>query len=165
MNWLVMRSKSNKEAALEQELWLRGFEVYSPEIRVKPINPRSRKLRPFLPGYVFVKADLEHVGFSDLNWVPFSQGLVSFGGMTSEVADVLVQQIRRQVELINAVGGEQLLGLKPGERVAIIYGPFEGYEAIFDLSLPGQERVRLLLEMASRRQVSVTVPSGYIRKI
>lgn len=164
MRWLVIRSKPNREAALHRELSARMVEVFFPEIRVHPVNPRSRTLRAFFPGYLFVHVDPNRTGFSDLNWVPFSQGLVSFGGDLSEVPDHLIHKIQKQVEAINAAGGEQLHGLRRGERVHITSGPFAGHEAIFDLALPGQERVRVLLELLSRQQVPVTVPTGSISK-
>lgn len=165
MDWMVMQSKPNHEAALESELSSRGITVYFPHLRMKPVNPRSRKVRPFFPGYLFIQADLHHVGFSELNWIPFSKGLLAFNGMVSNVSDAMVQETRRRVDLINAACGEQLAGLKRGEHVRILHGPFEGYEAIFDLTLPGQERVRLLIELVSHRQVPMTVPAGYICKV
>ena len=164
MRWLVMRSKPNREVALRQELRARMIEVFYPEIRVHPINPRSRTSRAFFPGYLFVHVDPDQTGFSDLNWVPFSQGLVSFGGDLSEVPDHLIHKIQKQVEAINAAGGEQLHGLQRGDRVNITSGPFAGYEAIFDLTLPGQERVRVLFELLSRQRMPVIVPAGSISK-
>lgn len=165
MNWMVLRSKPNQEKILEQEVLQRGIKVYYPQICVKPVNPRSRRTRPFLPSYLFVQADPQRVGFHELNWIPFSQGLLSFGGVVSEVPDAIVQEIRRKLDLINAAGGEQLHGLRRGEACRITHGPFEGYEAIFDMTLPGQERVRLLIELASRQQVPMTVPAGYVGRV
>lgn len=164
MRWLVMRSKPNREAALRRELDAREIEVFYPEIRVHPVNPRSRTARAFFPGYLFVHIDPQRTGFSDLNWVPFSQGLVSFDGGVSEVPDHLIHKIQKQVEAINSAGGEQLQGLRRGERIRITGGPFAGYEAIFDLALPGKERVRVLLELLSRQRVPATVPTGFISK-
>lgn len=164
MRWLVMRSKPNREDALHQELKARKIEVFYPKIRVQPVNPRSRTYKAFFPGYLFVHVDPDQTGFSDLNWVPFSQGLVSFGDDVSEVPEHLVQKIQKQVLAINSAGGEQLLGLRHGDRVDITSGPFAGHEAIFDLTLPGQERVRVLLEFLSHQHVPVVVPAGLVSK-
>ncbi len=35
------------------------IEVFFPAVRVKPVNPRSAKVRPYFPGYIFVRGDLE----------------------------------------------------------------------------------------------------------
>lgn len=164
MRWFVVRSKPNRESALSKELAARMIEVYYPEIRVQPVNPRSRSKRALFPGYLFVHVDPEMVGFSNLNWVPFSQGLLAFGGAFSDVPEHLIQQIQKQVDAINAVGGEQFLRLRRGERIRITGGPFSGYEAIFDLALPGKDRVRVLLELLSKQRVPTTVPAGFISK-
>jgi transcription antitermination factor NusG len=43
-------------------------------------------------------------------------------------------------------------------------GPFAGYEAIFDVRLPGKERVRVLLQMLTRRSVPLELSAGQIQK-
>lgn len=164
MQWYALRSKPNKERSLAFELKARRFEVFFPEIRVQPVNPRSRTLRPFFPGYLFVCVDLLQTGFSELNWLPFSHGLVCYGGGPVEVPPALIQGIRKQVEAINAAGGEQLRGLKKGDALILSAGPFSGYEAIFDLTLPGTERVRVLLKLLSKQQIPLEVPASFIEK-
>jgi transcriptional antiterminator RfaH len=96
--------------------------------------------------------------------MPFSNGLVSFGDMLATVPNNLIQAIRRHVDEINAAGGEQLAGLKPGDAVLIQGGPFEGHEAIFDARLPGRERVRVLLKLLQARQVNLELPVAQIQR-
>jgi hypothetical protein len=48
--------------------------------------------------------------------------------------------------------------------VVVQDGPFEGYEAIFDVRLPGSERVRILLKMLSDRHLPIELRAGQIRK-
>jgi transcription antitermination factor NusG len=108
--------------------------------------------------------DLQQIGLSELNRVPFSQGKVAFGGGPTEVPDVLVQTIRKKVGAINVAGGEQLEGIKRGDPILISAGPFSGHSAIFDLALPGSERVRVLLQLLSKQQVPLEIPSGHIQK-
>jgi len=76
----------------------------------------------------------------------------------------LIVAIRRNVDKINQAGGEQLDGLKVGDTVVIQGGPFEGYEAIFDTRLDGNERVRVLLKLMHNRQISVELPTGQIQQ-
>ena len=52
LQWYALRSKPNKEGPLWREVHAQGFEVFYPEIRVQPVNPRSRKVRPYFPGYM-----------------------------------------------------------------------------------------------------------------
>ena len=163
VNWYALRSKPRKEEAVYRQALNQGFEAYYPRIRVQPVNPRSRKVRPYFPGYLFICADLEQVGLSAFQWMPHTHGLVSFGGEPAPVPENLVQAIRKRVDEINSAGGEVFEALRVGEKVKISAGPFEGYEAIFDGRLPGSERVRVLLELlGSKRQVPVVLEAGAV---
>ena len=64
MLWYVMRSKPNKESLLWEQLSLQNIECYYPRLRVKPANPRARKLRAYFPGYLFVHVDLERINLA-----------------------------------------------------------------------------------------------------
>ena len=153
LRWYVLRSKPNKEDALSREVFARGHKVFYPQIRVQPVNPRSRKVRPYFPGYMFVNIDLSTVGSSAFTWLPHSLGLVDFGSEPSFVQEELVHTLHRRVDEVNAGGGELFEGLKPGEEVTIQSGPFMGHEALFDARLPGSERVRVLLKLISKQHI------------
>jgi transcription elongation factor/antiterminator RfaH len=162
--WYAMHSKPRKEALLWEQLRIREIEAYNPRIRVQPVNPRARKLKPYFPGYVFVRVDLKQVNWSHLQWMPGATGLVSFDGQPASVPDTLIQAIRHRVEEINACGGEQLQGLKRGDLVVIQGGVFDGYQAIFDAKLSGNERVRVLLTLLQAQQKWLELPAGQISK-
>lgn len=163
--WYAVRSKPRKEEVVWGQLREAGFEAFLPRLRVNPVNPRSRKYRPYFPGYLFVYADLDAVGVSVFQWMPHALGLVSFGGDPSHVPDHLIAELRKRMDAIAAAGGEMLEGVRPGDVVRIQEGPLQGYEAIFDTRLPGTERVRVLLELlGSRRRVPVELKAGQIKK-
>jgi len=163
-SWYVVHSHPNREDLLWQQLLAREIEVFYPRIRANPVNPRSRKIKPYFPGYLFVCADLEQLGLSTLQWMPYATGLVMFGGEPSALPENIVQLIRQRVDEINSAGGEAMDALKPGDRVVIQNGPFEGYEGIFDVRLSGKERVRVLLQMLGARKVPVELKAGQIHK-
>ena len=164
MRWYALRSKPNREQALWLEMDARGFQTFYPYVRVKPVNPRSRTVRPYFPGYLFVMARLADVGQSVFSWLPYSQGLVSFDGEPASVPEELVSAIRKRVEEINRAGGEQLVGLRRGETVLIQSGPFAGSTAIFDACVAGEERVRVLLSIL-KGQLKLELPSEQIQRI
>jgi transcriptional antiterminator RfaH len=162
--WYALHSKPMKEALLWEQLSLHEIESYYPRIRVKPVNPRSRKVRPYFPGYVFSRVDLERTNMTLFTRLPGSSGIVAFDGIPSHVSDPLIAAIRRRVGEIDAAGGELFDGLKTGDIVTVQDGPFKGYEAIFDARLSGDERVRVFLKLLSRGQVPVVLPSGQIQR-
>jgi transcriptional antiterminator RfaH len=163
-SWYALRSKPRKEEVLWKQLLAREIEVFFPRMRVHPVNPRSRKLRPYFPGYLFVQVDLEAVGSSKFNWMPFAIGLVSFDGEPAVVPEGLINEVRNRVDEIAAVGGEFYDGLQPGDPVRISSGPFAGYEAIFDMRLPGSERVRVLIQMLTDRNMPLELKAGQVQR-
>jgi transcriptional antiterminator RfaH len=160
--WYALNSKPMKEAFLSTQLALRRLESYFPAIRVKPVNPRARKIKPYFPGYVFARIDLEHEQ-RERFWFPGLAGVVSFDGIPSAVPDSLMDTIRRKVDQINASGVEPLSELQPGDTVRIQSGPFSGYEAILDARLSGAARVRLLLMILNKPHMSLELPLEQIQ--
>ena len=153
--WYVLQSKLNKEEFVLQQLHHRNITAYFPYIKAQPVNPRSRKIKPYFPGYLFVRVNLELVGPSALQWIPGTIGLVSFGGEVASVSDEFLHPIRDHLAQINRTDGQPAKKLTHGEKVVIQAGPFMGYDAIFDSYLPGNERVRVLLQLLHDRQVKL----------
>ena len=164
LRWYAIHSQPHKEDLLWQQLLSREIEGFYPTIRVQPVNPRSRKIRPYFPGYLFVHIDLDVFGLSTFQWMPYGTGLVVFGGEPAPVPDELIRALRQRIGEIATAGGDLFDGLKPGDSVIIHSGPFAGYEAIFNTRLPGSERVRVLLKMLSSRQLPIELEAGQIKK-
>ena len=164
LKWYVIRAKPHRERVVHAQLSRQGLEVFFPSVKVNPVNPRAARERAYFPGYLFVRLDLEAVGAGTLRWLPASVGLLEFGGEPATVPPALIDQLKLRIASIQAAGGLVLADLVHGDTVTITSGPFEGYEAIFDLRLKGSDRVRVLLEML-RRQVTVEVDAGSIRKV
>ena len=165
LSWYVLHSKPNKEDFLFTQLRHREIEVYYPRLRVNPVNPRSRNVRPFFPGYMFVHVDLETTPLSVLSYIPGANRVVSFEHEPAIVSDEVVLTIRQNVDRINENPNQQQEQIAHGDPVTIHGGPFEGYQAIFDTRLEGSERVRLLIKLLRGQQVRVQVPSKMVKPI
>ena len=163
--WYAMRSKPNKEDFLAGQLRAHGLEVYYPVLRVKPVNPRSRKVRSYFPGYLFVHVDLEINNVSDLRWMPGASGLVSFDGEPASVPDLLIDTLKKQVDHHNKIIRDKKKNFETGDVVLIEDGPFAGHEAIFDISISGEDRVRVLLNLLTGRQMPVEIEGRQIRRV
>jgi transcription antitermination factor NusG len=154
-DWYALHSKPHREDALWHHLQAEGYEVFYPCLRVNPVNRRSRKVRSYFPGYLFVRVDMTSVGVSTFRWMPCAIGLVCFGGLPAPVPNVLIEAVSLNVERINLAGGEIFCRFRPGDRVRVEEGPFAGYEAIFDARLNGKERVRVLMQLLNRQTIPV----------
>jgi len=163
--WYALRTKPRKEDAVWSQLRNQDIEHYYPRVRVHPVNPRARKIKAYFPGYLFIRVDLEESGISAFQWMPHSLGLVSFDGEPAPIPDNLINELKKRIHEIAEAGGEVFDGLKPGDEVRIQGGPFEGYDAIFDSRVDGQERVRVLLQFINnQREVPVELDVSQIEK-
>lgn len=158
IHWYAIQSKAQKEELLCEQLRLREVEVFFPQIRVHPVNPRARKIKPYFPGYIFGYVDLEQAGRSFLEWIPGAIGIVSFGGEPTSVSDYLIVNLRQYLERINASTIGLSRGFQPGDILDVHWGPFAGYEAVFDALLPGRDRVKVLLKMLESHQIQAELP-------
>lgn len=155
VDWYILHSKPNKEEFVLQQLNLRNITAYYPCVKVEPINPRSRKIKSYFPGYLFIHANLDLIGTSVLKWIPGTVGLVSFGNELASMPDDLLQTIRNHIDQINTAQGHTNKEFIPGDKVQIQSGPFAGYQAIFDSYTPGHARVQVLLQMLQDRQIKL----------
>jgi len=164
LSWYTIRSKPNKEDFLSKQLQAYGLEVYYPILRVKPVNPRSRKIRPYFPNYLFVRVDLGEINISDLQWMPGASSLVSFDGVPASVPDPLIDALKKQVVHYNEILANQTKNFEIGDAVVIQDGPFAGYEAVFDANISGEERVRVLLNLLQGRKLPIEIEGRQIRR-
>lgn len=163
--WYAINSKPYKEEMLWQQLMAREIENFYPRIAVKPVNPRSRKIRPYFPGYLFVFVDLLETGLSTLQWMPYAKGLVTFGGEPAIVPEALISKLKQRISYLTTSGGDHREDLQKGDEVLVNSGPFSGYEAIFNTHISGHERVQVLLRFLNTRQVTLELDEHQIQKI
>ena len=161
--WLLLHSKPNKEDFLWAEITARQMECYYPCLHVKPANPRSRKVKPYFPGYMFVHTDPASPLAAELRWLPGSAGWVHFGGELAEVPESIINGIRRQIDRINQKDPDQQAVFHPGQPVSIMEGPFSGWDGIFHSSLSGSDRVRVLLKLIHTQQKLVEMPARLLK--
>lgn len=162
--WYVVQSHPNKEQLLFKQLDSLAIEVFFPRIKVKPVNPRSRKIRPYFPGYLFIRTSPEMIQTSAIKWMPHSKGIVSFGGDPSIVPEALINSLKQKFGDAENSVFELKEEISSGAPISIEYGPFEGYEGIFDTKLEGSDRVRILLKMLSDQYIPVEMESSHIQK-
>lgn len=156
--WYVIRSKYREEALLWQQLCSREIEVYYPRMQIKTVKLVSPKVRPYFPGYMFIRVDLDVVGQSRLQWIPGAMGLVSFGGDPAYVSDSILHGIRDRVDRMNSTKADPTNGLKAGAKVEIDSGPFAGYRGIFGFHHSDQERATVFLRFIHDQQMRVELP-------
>jgi transcriptional antiterminator RfaH len=165
LRWYALHVKPHKERPVHDLLQTKEMEVFYPYLKVKPVNPRSKKERPFFPGYMFVRLDISEEGLNVLRWTEGTYGLVTFGGEPVAIPEGMITELKHRMALIKEAGGLVFEDLKQGDRVRITRGPFEGYDAIFDARLSGKDRVQVLLAYLNDRPVRVQLDASEIEKV
>jgi transcriptional antiterminator RfaH len=162
--WYVLRSKPNKEDVLYRQVLLRGFEAFYPCQTLQSTNSRSRKSRAFFTSYMFVHINLQETGLSTFQWMPYSSGLVNFDGepaaIPSNIMNALIKGIETHLGNEAAIRNEFI----HGDALKVVSGPFTGYEAIFDMRLPGNDRIRILLSLAKGNRMPVELPTFHVER-
>jgi transcriptional antiterminator RfaH len=151
LQWYAAQTKPHKEFMVRDALaHTESVQAFLPVLRVNPVNPRARKIRPFFPGYLFLRADLDEVGISAVQWTPGLVRILGTEGQPHPIPDHVIEELRSRVTDVQekeARGG----GLfKEGDLVRISAGPFEGFEGMFDTRLGGKTRARILVEFVGR---------------
>ena len=164
-NWYALRVKPHKEKSVQQRPGGRSDRGLPASGRVQPTNPRSAQIKPYFPGYMFVFTDIKETGTNKFKWLPGAIGLVEFGDIPAVVPTNLINDLQQLIERIKKEGGLAKFEFSPGDNVRIVDGPFEGYEAMFDLHLPGADRAQVLLAFLSQAPQPLQLNSAEIKKI
>jgi transcriptional antiterminator RfaH len=160
--WYAVHCKPKKENVVVHQLDLREVEVYYPCIKVMKNNSGSHIIKPFFPGYIFIRIRSEHASWSRLKWIPFTFGIVGYGGEPAPIPDHFIEFLRTKLESINRGYKKPLVRFKEGNEVVIKDGIFKGHDAIFKSCKSSGERVNVLLRLIENEFVQVELPARHI---
>ncbi len=163
-NWYALWVKPHKENTVLRIVESQNIDAFMPMVKVKPKNPRAAKIRPYFPGYMFIRSDLDALGANYFNWMVGAHGLVSFGNDPVVIPPNLINELKDTIAQIEAAGGVVNQQFKQGDKVRITSGPFAGYDAMFDMTLRGNERVQVLLAFLSNYQQPLQLAASDIEK-
>jgi transcriptional antiterminator RfaH len=146
--WYLLQCKSRQDARAHENLTRQGFEFFNPSIKVQTLKRGSiqQKTQPLFPGYIFVRVKAED------NWTALrsTRGvtrIVAFCGKPCRVSDDIIVHLRD-----HGAKAKETRALNPGDRIHIKVGPYAELDAVF-MSMDGEERVMLLLNVLNRQQV------------
>ena len=135
-----VRSDATKRAVWHVER--QGFETYLPLCRP---SPRSAKIVPLFPGYLFVcVVDRWRCLLSTYGVV----GLIRSGDAPARVREHEIERMRRQ-EGRDGIIILPLTKFQPGERVRVTRGPLAERVGIY-AGMSARDRVRIMFTMFER---------------
>ncbi len=160
-HWYVVHAKPRQEALALEHLERQGYEVWLPRACV------TRRLRgqwvervePLFPRYLFLHADVDVTDISPVRSTRGCSTVVRMAGKPAVVPDAVVEWLMASADAesgLHRIGRSVQTRLKPGEKVRVIEGPFEGAEGLLE-SVKGAERAVVLLKVLAE-SARVTVP-------
>jgi transcription antitermination factor NusG len=144
--WIAISSKPHKEEALYRKLQADGYEIFFP--RYPQDIGGTHVIKPYFPGYLFVKVDLDLVGISTFQWMPFAIGPVDYCGKPAYIPDRLIIAIQKKVNRLSQAANSSTGGLNLDKADDI-----QEYKAILDVRLSTEERIGALLQVIQQETV------------
>jgi transcriptional antiterminator RfaH len=140
--WAAAQTQAQHEAAAQHFLGLAGFESYLPRLRMPRVR-HGRKIEtkpPLFPSYLFVRITN---GWWSARWCPHVIRLVASGDGPAHVADAIVDELKGR-ERGGLIDLPKPPGLRAGDQVRILSGPFAGHLGLF-VGMKPHQRVEVLL--------------------
>lgn len=156
--WLVLRTRSRHERAVETDLQQRRIVAYLPRRNVikRWKDRRTVVEMPLFPGYVFVQPRVDQ--FEKIRYIRGSCGLVLSGSKPAAMPERDLEAVRILVSSGAALAVNPRL--IPGQRVEVLAGPFMGIQGEL-IRVKSQERLVINAHLLSS-SVSVEVDSDKI---
>lgn len=149
--WAVVQTESQREPFVRMMLMREGYETYLPRIRMR------KRILPLFPSYLFVR--IVDRWYPVKNTIGVSKVLLA-GDQPAHVHDAIIVKIKHMEHggIVRLPKPEKTL--KPGAKVQIVRGHFQGHIGIYD-GASGKERERVLLQLLGQ-SVPVNVPAADI---
>lgn len=156
--WLVLRTRSRHESAVESCLRQKRINSYLPKHNVvrRWKDRRAVVETPLFPGYVFVQPRLDQ--YENLRHIRGSCGLVLVGTKPAAMPEKDLEAVKILVRSGAALAVNP--SLSPGQRVEVTAGPFVGVQGEL-IWVKSQEHLVINAHLLGS-SVSVEVDSGMV---
>jgi len=145
LDWYLAASKPRQELRAAENLSNQNIQCYCPLITVEKISGGKKRLvtEPMFSGYLFIQLSPEDGSWHKVRSTRGVRDWVRFGGTIAKLpAELVSKLIEQESKLSNSF---QQNDFKPGDRVLILSGPFQGLNGVFQAE-NGQQRSMLLID-------------------
>jgi transcription antitermination factor NusG len=157
--WYVVYSKPHKEESAQFHLRSKGLEVFFPRLLLPPSLRKRKQIVALFPNYMFVRIRIPEE-YESVIWSPGVKRFVSFNDALVPIDGDIVTYLMRQANPAGVIIGRSTL--KVGQEIEINGGPFDGLAGIIQEPPDARGRVRILMQLLSRR-IKVEVPLEFVK--
>jgi transcriptional antiterminator RfaH len=149
-SWYLIHTKPKSEQIAKENLERQSYEIYLPLIlgRAKKRGKTIKAIQPMFPRYLFICLSDETDDWGPIRSTLGVSALIRFGMTPARIPDTLINSLKKSENN----EGIHKLNIKPlahGDKLLIVEGPFEGYEATL-FSQKSDDRVIVLLKIAEK---------------
>lgn len=158
--WYLIHCKPREEYRALENLENQAFTAFLPLLQIYKLKKgkQTKVIEPLFPRYLFILLDETSSQWHKIHSTRGVIGLVRFSDLPAEVPESLIEGLKRQVNTEGVIDKtmENPLLFKSGDRVTIVDGSFQGWDAIVK-EQDGDQRVHLLITMLGSKQI-IKVP-------
>lgn len=165
INWYAISAKHNLELLAAENIERQNFNTYLPKVLKKPNKKKSFNKTlygAFFPGYLFVELDLQKDRWQKINSTIGVKKIVSIGSCPIPIPNKIIDEIKKVADENGVVRENKQFN--KNEEIIIDAGLFSGSKGIFDRRVPGENRVKVLLNLMGV-STSLNINSDHIQKI
>jgi transcription elongation factor/antiterminator RfaH len=157
--WYVVYSKPHKEGLAQFHLRLKGLEVFFPRLLLPEFLQKRKRVVPLFPNYLFVRIHISEE-YHYVVWSPGVKRFVSFNDAPAAMDETVIKYLMQQANPAGVIAARS--NLKVGQEIRISGGPFDGLAGIIQQPPDARGRVKILMELLSRR-IQVEVPIQFVK--
>jgi len=165
-SWYLIYCKPKGEEIAQEHLERQGYKVYLPLILVR-VRQRGRSrskesIQPMFPRYLFINLSDQTDDWRPIRSTLGVSSLIRFGTTPAKAPDALINCLKKNE---NSQGIHNFTRKSPslGDKLLIVEGAFEGYEATL-FSQKSDDRVIVLLIIAENF-IKVTLEQSLIEPL
>lgn len=164
LKWYALHSRSRHEDVVYNGLKNKSIETFLPKIQVmsRRKDRRKRIMVPLLPGYVFVRSDLNPEHYLD---ILKTYGVVRMVGIQGKPFPVKDDEIS-SLQVLN--GTDRTVRnhafMKKGDRIIIIDGPLKGLEGFYLKHKGKSDNIVVSVELL-QRSLAVEIENWNVEKV
>ncbi|HMO06149.1 MAG TPA: transcriptional activator RfaH [Paracoccaceae bacterium] len=160
--WFLAQFKPNCHAIAPRNLGRQGFRTFLPmqEVTGRRHGRFVTRLRPLFPGYLFVALPADPLAFRAAGATVGISRIVGHGEAPARVPPGLVDDLMRRCDEAGRLIQPDGQPPAPGERVAVLTGPFADFVGTVEALAP-ERRVWVLLDVLGQ-QARVALPGGSV---
>jgi transcriptional antiterminator RfaH len=144
--WCIIQTKPKQEFCAEKNLKLLNIDAYLPVYRkkIKKNKVKIERITPLFGGYMFARFDV-HEMYQKIRYTRGVKGILGSCEFLWTIGDDKIRDIQQRETDGVVVLRKREESFRPGDRIFIDEGDFEGWEGIFQEELPDRERAIILL--------------------